>query len=196
MPVATTHTVIIHATRSGHSMNPTEFIGTLNYMATPGTVSSHWVIARNGTKARVVADNRQAWHAQEDNYNAWGIELEQGIEADGFTQEQIAALVLVCRGYIEDFGVAAVHCATSTEPGFIGHQETVQGKRNGKSDPGHLFDWTAFIAALTPTPITIAGIGVRYDDDSTAEIWTPVDGKTLTGVGARLSDGSEVHWWP
>src|SRR5689334_7799000 len=80
---AGTRCVIIHATRSGVSMNPTEFDGTLNYMATPGTTSSHWVIARDGRKARVVPDNRQAWHAGSDNDNAWGIELEQGVEADG-----------------------------------------------------------------------------------------------------------------
>lgn len=142
-------TVVIHATRSGVSLNPSEFEGTLNYMRRPGTTSSHWVIARNGTKARVVPNTRQAWHAQEDNDNAWGIELEQGDEEDGFTPIQIAALAEVCRDdYLADFGVPPVHARTSTEPGFIGHQETAQGKRNGKSDPGHKFDWELFLHLL------------------------------------------------
>ena len=141
-------TVIIHCTRSDVSMNPTEMAGTLNYMGRPGTVSSHWVISRLGEAARVVPDDRQAWHAQEDNDNAFGIEVEQGVEADGFTEAQLAKLVEVCRGYVEDFGVPAVHVGSSREPGFIGHQETAQGRRNGKSDPGRLFPWEQFIARL------------------------------------------------
>lgn len=145
-------TVIIHATRSGVSMNPTEFDGTLNYMAMPGTTSSQWVISRTGLKARVVPDNLQAWHAQEDNVRTWGIELEQGVENDGFTPEQLYALQDVCRGYVQDFHVPAIHVGSSTEPGFVGHQETIQGRRNGKSDPGHLFPWLSFIAALEGDP--------------------------------------------
>lgn len=152
------HTVIVHATRSGVSMNPTEFSGTLNYMTAPGNNTSHWVIARDGRTARVIPDNRQAWHSQEDNDNAWGIELEQGVENDGFTVLQLASLVRVCRGYMEDFAIPPVHARWSNEAGFIGHEETAQGKRNGKSDPGHLFPWSAFIA-------TLAG----GDDDMTAE---------------------------
>lgn len=142
-------TVIIHATRSGKSMNPTEFIGTLNYMATPGTVSSQWVIARDGRAARCVPDDQQAWHAGEDNDNAFGIELEQGAEQDGFTAPQIDKLVAVCKGYMVDFGVAPVHATSSTMSGFIGHQETAQGQRSGKSDPGAGFPWDAFMNALT-----------------------------------------------
>lgn len=145
---STARTVVIHATRSGVSMNPSEFEGTLNYMSRPGTTSSHWVIARDGRTARVVHDVYQAWHGQEDNDNAWGIELEQGDEADGFTPAQLDSLVRVCCGYIEDFGVAAVHATASTQAGFIGHQETAQGRRNGKSDPGRLFPWEWFINAL------------------------------------------------
>lgn len=149
----TAQTVIIHCTRSGRiPLNPTEFDGTLNYMQTPGTTSSHWVIARDGRKARVVPDDQQAWHAAEDNDNAWGIELEQAVESDGFTDAQLASLVLVCRGYVEDFGVDVWHATSSTISGFIGHQETAQGKRDGKSDPGRLFNWDWFIASLEDRP--------------------------------------------
>lgn len=147
----TGRTVIIHATRSGKSMNPTEFRGTLNYMRQPGTTSSQWVISRAGIKARVVNNNRQAWHAQEDNDNSWGIELEQGDEQDGFTEVQMVALAEVCRDdYMAGFGVPAVHAKSTGEPGFIGHQETIQGKRNGKSDPGSRFDWDYFLRLLQP----------------------------------------------
>jgi N-acetyl-anhydromuramyl-L-alanine amidase AmpD len=157
-------------------MNPTEFEGTLSYMETPGTVSSHWVIARAGLKARVVPDNQQAWHAGSDNDNSVGIELEQGAEQDGFTPEQIAALVDVCKGYRDDFGVPVYHVHDSGSGGFVGHQETEQGRRNGKSDPGALFPWDAFIAALVPEP---------------APVPVPQPYVTYTKVG--FSDGTEWY---
>ena len=144
-------TVIIHCTRSGKSNYALEMQATLNYMSTPGTVSSHWVIGRDGEKVRVVPDNKQGWHAQEDNDNSWGIELCQGVETDGFTLSQLTALEAVCRGYVQDFGVSAVHVTSSGAAGFVGHQETAQGIRNGKTDPGSGFPWSAFIAALSPT---------------------------------------------
>lgn len=191
-------TVIIHATRSGHSMNPSEFEGTLNYMQVPDTTSSHWVVGRDGTKARVVPDFRQAWHAGVDNDNAWGIEIEQGVEDDGFTDVQMAALVDICHGYVRDFGVPARHAANSTEGGFIGHQETAQGKSYGKSDPGSLFPWEWFIDELgnVPHPMQLVGIGVHYTDGSDEEVWTPRDGKTLDGIGSRYSDGSIERLYP
>lgn len=140
--------VVIHSTRSGISMNPSEFKGTLNWFANPASeVSSHWVISREGVKARVVADSEQAWHAGEHN-DCLSVEFEQGVESDGFTDIQLAAGVLVCAAYCKDFGVPARHITDITQDGFIGHEETPQGKRTGKSDPGNLFPWDAFIAHL------------------------------------------------
>ena len=141
--------VIIHATRSGVSNNPSEFAGTLNYMATVGTTSSHFVIGRvDGQIARVVADTLQAWHAQEDNALAWGIELCQGVESDGFTAVQMDQLVEVAKHYVA-LGVPPVHVDGTDKLGFVGHQETVQGRRNGKSDPGSKFPWADFIRRIS-----------------------------------------------
>lgn len=193
--------VVIHATRSGHSNNPTEFEGTLNYMMNPapagGPVSSHWVISRTGVKARVVNDNIQAWHAQEDNALAWGIELEQGIEADGFTEAQIDALVEVCKGYVSDFGVLPRRVFSSSLSGFVGHQDTVQGVRNGKSDPGHLFPWDDFIRRLQPASATPDGIGVVLDDGTdVGNVYTPPPGRTIAGIGIHLTDGTVQGLYP
>ncbi len=150
---ASTKTVIIHGTRSGKSMNPSEFIGTLNYMSRYGTTSSHLVIGREANQtARVVPDDLRAHHAAEDNDNAWGIEVCQGVESDGFTDAQYEQLRLAGLHYMKEFGVPARHARSSTEPGFIGHEETAQGKRDGKSDPGRLFDWDRFILSLREEP--------------------------------------------
>lgn len=190
-------TVVIHATRSGTAGNRTEFDGTLNYMADPGPErdrhpSSQWVISRLGIKARCVPDNLQAWHAQEDNVLAWGIELEQGVEDDGFTPAQIDALVSVCRGYVEDFGVLPRRVWSSSISGFVGHQDTVQGVRNGKSDPGHLFPWFDFIARLQPQAQAPDGVGVILDDGTDLGNILPAlpEGRSVAGIGIHIPDGS------
>lgn len=186
--------VVIHSTRSGTSMNPTELEGTLNWFKNPAAkVSSHWVIGRRGEKVRVIPDDRQAWHAGWHNATHWGIEVEQGVEADGFTPEQMTALVAVCKGYAE-MGVPRIHDFN----GFVGHQETPQGRASGKSDPGVRFDWDWFINALyqeeaAPVPV---GIGAHYADGSDEEIWAPREGKVLDGVGARFSDNTIIRLWP
>lgn len=142
--------VVIHATRSGKSMNPTEFIGTLNHFKNPyptqpkSRASAQWLIGRDGRKARIISDHQQAWHAGQHNATHFGIELEQGVEADGFTEQQLLSLILVCRGYVEDFGIAPSRGFI----GFIAHSETPQGLAIGKSDPGRFFPWDWFITAL------------------------------------------------
>lgn len=141
--------VVIHATRSGIPGNPNEFMGTLNWFKNPvSQASSHWVIARDGLAARVVGDKWLAWHAGMHNGQAWGIELESAVEDDGYTQPQLDKLVQVCAGYIEDFGVEPIHSLDMARSGFIGHQETPQGRTAGKSDPGRKFPWAWVITAL------------------------------------------------
>jgi N-acetyl-anhydromuramyl-L-alanine amidase AmpD len=169
-------TVVVHATRSGTSMNPLEYIGTRNYMRQPGNPSSHLVIGRASNQiARVVPDNLQAWHAQEDNDNTWGIELCQGVELDGFTDDQMAQLVVAGKHYMQAFGVPPVRVFSSSEPGFVGHEDTAQGRRNGKSDPGALFDWNWFIAAL-------------QEDDLSAEDKAKIERERLRRLVKRTLD--------
>jgi N-acetyl-anhydromuramyl-L-alanine amidase AmpD len=128
-------------------MNPDELEGTLNWFANPlSQVSSHWVIGREGQKVRVVADDCMAWHAGEHNATHWGIELEQGVESDGFTQPQLDALTLVIQCYMQDYGIDAVHDFL----GLVGHEETPQGEAIGKTDPGDYFPWDSFVAGLNP----------------------------------------------
>lgn len=142
-------TVFIHCTRSDQPFNFQEYEGTLNYMSEPGTTSSHWVVGRLGQKARVVPDDVQAWHASYMNEYAWGIEVCQSTEEGPFPQVQLAALVEICKGYMADFGVPPVRVMDEDTPGFIGHEDSAQGKSYGKTDPGPLFPWDWFIAALT-----------------------------------------------
>ena len=193
-------TVIIHCTRSGTPGNPKEFEGTLNYMAQVGTTSSQWVIGRKpNQKARVVPDNLQAWHAGVDNDNSWGIEIEQPVENDGFTMDSMWQLVEVCKGYVTDFGVPIRRVFDSSSGGFVGHQDTAQGKSWGKSDPGAWFNWPWFIQQLQgqASPDLPAGIGISYRGGGREEIWNAEDhpGEVPDGVGIRWPDGTVTTIW-
>lgn len=141
--------VVVHATRSGISMNPREFEATLNWFGRESSqVSAHGLVGRDGRIARIVPDSQTAWHAGIHNPDMWGWELEQGVESDGFTIKQMESWAIVARYYVEKFGVAAQHITDISKSGFIGHQETPQGISVGKSDPGAGFMWQAFISLL------------------------------------------------
>lgn len=110
-------------------------------------VSSHYMIARDGTIVRLVADNDRAWHAGKsvmptdgrDGVNNFsiGIELMAShpdddptvkTQADAYTEEQYASLnKLIAQ-------LCALHGITSV----VGHDEIAPGR---KTDPGPLFQW-------------------------------------------------------
>lgn len=193
--------VIIHATRSGISMFAKELEATLNWFGQmwhqlPNgewvrNPSSQLVIGRqDGQIVRVVPDSMQAWHAAEDNARTWGIELEQGVESDGFTESQMRQLIRAGRHYMERWNVPAIHATSSTEPGFIGHEETEQGKRSGKSDPGGLFDWDEFINALVEREEEIAMPAIIQDPSTPGFDTYLFEGR---GVYRRLKDWVERH---
>jgi N-acetyl-anhydromuramyl-L-alanine amidase AmpD len=169
-------------------MNPSEFTGTLyNWFGTKGPAdnrhpSAHWLVGRDGTKARVVPDDRLAWHAASDNPLAWGIELEQGVEADGFTLKQMESFTEICRGYVKDWGVQPRHVSGTHLSGFVGHQETIQGQSVGKSDPGSEFVWNAFIASLED----------EMDQAEFNEMFKKAVDEVV--VARQKDDGIKVNW--
>ncbi len=137
------HIIIVHGTRGGAAYG-VEFQAALNWFANPASqVSAHWVIARDGTTARVVPDSHRAWHAAEHNNVAVGIELEQPKASDQITAPQYEKLTLIGRTYYPS--IPMIHLRTvNHEAGWIEHRETPQGIRVGKSDVG-TFNWQAFL---------------------------------------------------
>ena len=187
--------VVVHATRSGVSMNPSEFEGTLNWFSMPvSQVSAHGLIGRDGRIARIVPDSQTAWHAGQHNAEAWGWELEQGVESDGFTLKQMESWAVVARYYVDVFGVAPQHITDISESGFIGHEETPQGIAVGKSDPGSGFMWQAFIAELNAEPEPLPELEPPAEEEEMAKL-IKGSGKAVwvyNGLAKRLLKGPDL----
>lgn len=113
-------------------------------------VSSHYVLAEDGTVYRLVAENRTAWHAGRSwwrgrealNATSIGIEIVN-LHGDrhGYPPDQIAALIALCKG------ILARHPAIEPR-NVVGHSDIAPQR---KVDPGRRFPWKS---------LADAGIGV------------------------------------
>jgi AmpD protein len=106
------------------------------------TVSSHFVIRRDGAVLQFVSCERRAWHAGvsqwrgRDNCNDYsiGIELE-GLEGERFEDAQYEQLARVVRALGRCYAIDAV----------VGHEHVAPTR---KHDPGEGFDWARLRHAL------------------------------------------------
>ncbi len=110
------------------------------------TVSSHFLIRRDGEVVQFVNANYRAWHAGvsnclgRDNVNDFsiGIELEGWDEAsDGFTGQQYQALSRLSKSLIKEYDIDPEH--------IFGHSDIAPGRKN---DPGPHFHWQRFKSSL------------------------------------------------
>jgi N-acetylmuramoyl-L-alanine amidase len=109
-------------------------------------VSSHYVLAEDGTAYRLVPEDRVAWHAGQSHWrgrealNATSIGVEivnlHGDRHD-YPPRQIAALIDLCKG------ILARHPAIEPR-NVVGHSD-IAPKR--KIDPGLRFPWATLAAA-------------------------------------------------
>lgn len=90
----------------------------------------------------MVADDNIAWHSQENNQSYLSIEFCQPLPTDPYSEWQFETGVAVCVEWCRRYGIRP---SFSTIPR---HSDTAQGKRNGKSDPGVLFDYANFVARV------------------------------------------------
>lgn len=115
-------------------------------------VSSHYLVGKDGTVYRLVAEEKRAWHAgasywsgQRDiNTTSVGIEIDNPSEED-YPQVQMDAVTALCRDIIRRHGITAHN--------VVGHSDVAPAR---KQDPGHHFDWQGLSAngiGSWPTPL-------------------------------------------
>ncbi len=111
------------------------------------TVSSHFLIKRDGEIVQFVNTNERAWHAGVSeclgrnavNDFSIGIELEGWDEAnDGFVDAQYSSLTQLCQALMSEYAIKQ-EC-------IFGHNDIAPGRKN---DPGPCFDWHRLRSALS-----------------------------------------------
>ncbi len=143
--------VVMHSTRSGLDWTDAQELGaTVNWFTNPDGASAHWVLSEK-ERVRVVTDDLIAWHSTYLNSRSWGIELTQPTIDRPYRDGHYANAALVGQHYVS-LGVAPVWLdywdGDVSASGFVAHQDTVQGREAGKSDPGPEFDRVRFISSL------------------------------------------------
>lgn len=109
------------------------------------TVSSHFLIKRDGELVQFVNCDDRAWHAGISNFEgvencndySVGIELE-GCDLEAFTDKQYQALMQVTQALLDYY-------PELTHNRITGHEHIAPGR---KTDPGPYFDWERYWSEL------------------------------------------------
>lgn len=148
-PRAVTMGAFIHSTRSGQNWPlQREADSTVGWFLNPASqVSAHFVVGPAGV-TRCVHDDDAAWHARENNRSWLGVEIAQPTDLTPYTDFQYAATAEIVRLWAAKYGFPLVRVHSQKHPGVIGHEDSEQGQKDGKTDPGHKFDWPRFLRLL------------------------------------------------
>ena len=112
-------------------------------MMLPNTVSSHRVIGiLEGQHAQLVSDDLIAFHAEEMNSHWLAIELAQPTIDNKFTDWQYDTATSVVKQWSAKYNFPPNRLC------ILGHEETAQGIRNHKSDPGYKWDWNRWLSTF------------------------------------------------
>jgi N-acetylmuramoyl-L-alanine amidase len=115
-------------------------------------VSAHYLIAEDGQVARLVPEEKRAWHAGKSywrgitdvNSASIGIELVNPGHDHGyqpFPEQQMASLVSLMGEIVGRYGI--------TRGNIVGHSDVAPAR---KQDPGELFDWERLAALRLALP--------------------------------------------
>lgn len=161
--------VIIHATRGDAPMDA-QYGATVNWFKQAPdqggwTSAADVVIGARGEVAECYSKRDGDWRVSHAAFSAgfgqrgypqqWAadevalsVEIAQPARVEPFTEESIRAAADFLRPILAEYRIPLVHiegwdqARVSAPPrGFIGHDETDNGRKYGKSDPGHMFPW-------------------------------------------------------
>lgn len=154
--------IIWHATRSGQAQfSPeTEYGATLNWFKSPNNRIEHPQGAYSGMSNYVIGGGRicqavpddlvPAFSAGVHDYHALSVEMAQPLSDIPYDPRDIALARQFAQEKSTEYGFSLgrltyVDGLNSQWPGEVGHEDTKQGRRSGKSDPGQLF-WGAYLS--------------------------------------------------
>ena len=142
--------IVLHSTRSGQVIPlETEYRNAVAWMqrANERDSCAHFCVGPSKV-ARMISDHLIGWHAREHNQTHLGIEIAQAYVGQTFAESQFDYTAVICAMWCKKYGIPRVRVLDSAERGIIGHEDTVQGRRDGKTDPGPLFPWARFIVKV------------------------------------------------
>jgi N-acetyl-anhydromuramyl-L-alanine amidase AmpD len=141
--------VFIHSTRGGHNVTlEQEFRATIGFFLNPDNeASAHYVVGPSKV-CRMVPDEDMAFHARENNRTHLGMEIAQPFIGTPYTEFQYQAAAFLVRRWCDKYGIPMERMMSQTRKGLIGHEDSEQGERDDKSDPGPKFDWNHFLALV------------------------------------------------
>jgi AmpD protein len=107
-------------------------------------VSAHFLIQRQGEIVQFVSCSKRAWHAGASTWRertacndfSVGVELE-GTDILPFSDRQYTSLIRLTRALRRAYPIRAI----------VGHSDIAPGR---KTDPGHQFDWSRYLAKCGP----------------------------------------------
>ncbi len=137
--------VVVHSTRSGRLSQEEEYEITVEWFLNPSAqVSAHRVIGYyEGQHAQLVDDDLEAWAARDHNTTHLQVELCQPLPSSPFSDYQYKTLAALCAHWARKYGFPL------DRDHIRGHDEIPPGIREGKSDPGSLFDWDKLLALVS-----------------------------------------------
>jgi len=167
--------ICIHATRGDAPMD-VQYQATVDWFTRAPNLggfgpTADVVIGANGERAEVVGW-RETHSAFAAGYGGKGsvlqyavdevaiaIEVAQPATQEPYTAAAIAELVEFLRPIVSELQIPLVHVGywdqdryADVPRGFLGHEDTANGTRLGKSDPGPLFPWDDLFARLAYDP--------------------------------------------
>lgn len=151
-----------HCTRGGQRYPGwKEFSASLNWFRSPNNITkvarfepyagiSHVVIGPEHICEVVPLDRIPAWSSHPADEHAISVEVCQSNPGQPIEEATIANCVKFARWCKDEYGIELVRTTPESDwawTGMTGHEDLVQGKASGKSDPGPVF-WAAFMKAL------------------------------------------------
>lgn len=190
----------IHSTNGQAKTLEAEYEGTVQYFQNPAAeVSAHRVIGPSKVNFSV-SDLFRAWHARVNNARWLSLEFvkpaRKPFTEQGYTDFQYnSGAEQIARWHLEYGKFPIKQVFSQTEKGLIYHRDSEQGKADGKTDPGGIFDIERLIRQ-TNAWIRYLSSGrnlVDYENDIYVPVERLKDKLVTTGKQADLAFALTLH---